>query len=316
MSEHKTSSNDQSYVTLVAQIRVKPGKEEAFSLWLEKVTKALEIFPGFISRNIIPPNLPIQKDWVIMHQFVSTDVAKAWLQSQERQELIKQAIPSLMSETDVYLFDANKKKIQDNIATAVISHLVKPEHEKEFLNWHTQIASVQSKFPGFIGYKLQRPHPGIHDTWVTVLSFDTNEHLENWLKSNERKSLLKEAARFGKSIHIHKIYSGFDFWFTEDKAKRSVIKENMLVLLTLYPVVFLYNKFIQPYTLGTSAPLNIALFIGNTFSTLVLAYITVPFLIKLFSWWLKDSSFKTNILGAAIVISLYILLIYIFSYLS
>ena len=98
----------------------------------------------------------------------------------------------------------------------------------------------------FRGYKLEKPRPGIHDSWITTVSFDTDEHLDLWLNSSERKKMLQELNSFSDS-HIEKLYSGFDFWFNATRDSQRIIwKENMLVLLTLYPVVFLLSYIQGP----------------------------------------------------------------------
>jgi uncharacterized protein len=62
----------------------------------------------------------------------------------------------------------------------------------------------------------------------------------------------------------------------------------MLVLLMLYPVVFLFGYFVQtPYLTGRAAlPFAIALFIGNIASVLLLTYL-VPWVSERFAWWLQ-----------------------------
>ena len=64
----------------------------------------------------------------------------------------------------------------------------------------------------------------------------------------------------------------------------------MLVLLMLYPVVFLFGVFVQtPLLTGRAAlPFAVALFIGNVASVLLLNYL-VPWTGNRFTWWLPLS---------------------------
>jgi hypothetical protein len=54
----------------------------------------------------------------------------------------------------------------------------------------------------------------------------------------------------------------------------SASRQNMLVLLMLYPVVFLFGYFVQnPLLIGRAAlPFAVALFIGNVMSVVLLNY--------------------------------------------
>ena len=62
----------------------------------------------------------------------------------------------------------------------------------------------------------------------------------------------------------------------------------MIVLLVLYPVVFLFSFFVQsPFLSGRAGlPFGAALFIGNVVSVLLLTYL-VPWTSERFSWWLQ-----------------------------
>ena len=44
--------------------------------------------------------------------------------------------------------------------------------------------------------QLQPPIPGLQDDWVSLLRFDTSEHLNAWLKSDTRRAALKEVEPF------------------------------------------------------------------------------------------------------------------------
>ena len=187
------------------------------------------------------------------------------------QKLIKQALPFLVGIDNIYLMQESKHD-QGNVA-ASISTTIHPENTQKFLDWQTRITPIQSKFPGFIGCKLEKSKQP--DTFITTVTFDSDEHLQSWLESNERKRLVDESNSFSTQNNIEKIYSGFDFWFNKTNAPyHSVWKENMLVLLTLYRVVF-FLSYIQNYLMKNGIPFWLALFFGNAASTAILGWITV-----------------------------------------
>ena len=94
----------------------------------------------------------------------------------------------------------------------------------------------------------------------------------------------------------------------------------MLVLLMLYPVVFLFGLTVQTPLLIRSLglPFAIALFVGNVVSVLLLSYL-VPWTSTRFSWWLRPAGpnpARTDATGAALVGVLYAVMLVAFWRLS
>jgi antibiotic biosynthesis monooxygenase (ABM) superfamily enzyme len=90
----------------------------------------------------------------------------------------------------------------------------------------------------------------------------------------------------------------------------------MLVLLMLYPVVFLFAVFVQtPLLTGRAGlPFAVALFIGNVASVLLLAYL-VPWTSNRFSWWLHPVGAnvrRVDLAGATLLVALYALMVLAF----
>lgn len=306
----------QKKVALVTQTRVKENNNQEFARWQESLSTVIAKYPGYISSTITPPNPPIQADWVIMQHFASSDDAKKWLQSQERQELLKQVHPILEGIDDVYLIEENAAN--QGTVSATISTIIRPQDETKFLEWNTRVAAAQSKFAGFLGRKIERPRPGIHDAWITIITFDSNEHLDEWLNSHEYKKIMEELNSFVVETHMRKVYAGFDFWFNSSGVTHTVWKENMLVLLVLYPMVF-FLSYPQQAAMAHGMPFWLTLFFGNAVSVAVLGWFTVPWIMKAFAWWLNpepQSANKYTLYGTLLVLFLYTLSLGVFWRLS
>lgn len=92
---------------------------------------------------------------------------------------------------------------------------------------------------------------------------------------------------------------------------------NMLVLLLLYPVVFLFGAWVQtPLLMGKAAlPFWLALFIGNVVSVLLLSGL-VPWVSRGFGWWLapaRGAGGRTDFAGAALIVLFYAVWLFLFS---
>jgi uncharacterized protein len=118
------------------------------------------------------------------------------------------------------------------------------------------------------------------------------------------------------------VRSGFEQWFptAADGTSAPAWKQNMIVLLLLYPVVFLFGIWVQtPVLMGNAGlPFWLALFIGNVVSVLLLNWL-VPWVSNCFGGWLAPAPGAgrwTSLAGAALILLLYAAWLFLFSNLS
>ncbi|HWZ09765.1 MAG TPA: antibiotic biosynthesis monooxygenase, partial [Xanthobacteraceae bacterium] len=221
-------------MTLVTQTRVREGMAEQFGQWQSTISATAAEFPGFITQSVLPPNPPLQVDWVIQQRFDSVEAASAWLRSERRTRLLDAGQPMLAGHDDVHLVRDSTAGVRPAPVSAVISSRVRPGQEAAFRAWEQRIALAQAKSPGFQGYRFEPPIPGVQEDWLAILRFDTERNLQAWLDAPERKKLLEEAAPFLEEFHARVVRTGFEQWFPSAAAGTSapaVWKMNMLVLL-------------------------------------------------------------------------------------
>ena len=307
-------------VTVVTQTRVREGMAEQFGSWQSTISTAIAGFTGFTEQSVLPPNPPSQVDWVILQRFVSAEAASAWLRSDERARLLREAQPMLAGPDDVHIVRDTAAGVRPAPASVVISTRVKPGQEPGFRAWEQRIAAAQAKFPGFQGYRFEPPIPGVQDDWLAILRFDNERNLQAWLDSPERQKLLEESRPFIEGFDARVVRTGFEQWFPAGPAggpQPPAWKQNMIVLLLLYPVVFLFGFWVQDPMLIRKAglPFWLALFIGNVVSILLLNWL-VPWTSRAFRWWLappRARSAGVNAAGALLITALYGVLLLIFS---
>jgi len=307
-------------VTLVTQTRVREGMTEEFGRWQSAISAAAAEFPGFITQSVLPPNPPLQVDWVIQQRFANVEAASAWLRSERRARLLDAGQPMLAGPDDVHLVRDTAAGARPAPVSAVISSRIRPGQEAAFRAWEQRIATAQAQSPGFQGYRFEPPIPGVQDDWLAILRFDTEDNLQSWLESPERKKLLKEAAPFLEEFHARVVRTGFEQWFPagDDRVTAPAAwKQNMIVLLLLYPVVFLFGLLVQtPLLMGRAGlPFWLALFIGNAASVLLLNWL-VPWTSRGFGWWLappRDAGGRINVVGAMLIMAFYAASLLVFS---
>lgn len=303
-------------VSIVTQTSVRPERSEDFARWQGETSNMIASFPGFVEQRLMPPNPPLQVDWVILQRFHSMEDAQRWLGSSERQNRIEGAAPFLIGRDDVHIVRDDEGGRKPAPVSAVISTRVKPGKEVEYRAWERKIAAAQSKAPGLQGYRFEPPVPGIQDDYVAILRFDTQANLQAWLDSPVRKQLIEEAAPLTDEFHA-RVGTGFEQWFRDESSggPLSVWKMDMIVLVLLYPIVFLWGVWAGTPILQDklNMPWALNLFIGNIFSVGLTGFM-VPWVANHMGWWMfpKGNVVRANLAGAAIMCAVYALSIWAF----
>jgi uncharacterized protein len=308
--------------TIVTQTCPLPEHADGFAAWQRETSKVIAEFSGFLRQTVLPPSPPAQVDWVILQHFVDRQSAVDWLRSGVRLERVKAIQALVTGRDDVHLVSGDGTVAGQSPVSAVISTRVRVGQEAAYRQWEQRIRAAQSRAPGFQGYRLEPPIPGIQEDWLAVVKFDGNESLQSWLDSPERARLIAEAQSFTEEFHTRIARTGFDQWFditSGPGAQTPAWKQNMIVLLLLYPVVFLFGAFVQaPFLIGRARlAFPIALFIGNVVSILLLNYL-VPWTSQRFRWWLQPSGpepGRFGIAGTVLVTGLYCVMVMAFTWL-
>jgi uncharacterized protein len=315
----RASSAATGTVTIVTQTRVRPESADAFARWQDETSAIVATFAGFIKQTVLPPSPPAQDDWVILQRFARSDAAVAWLNSKQRLERMEGAAPMLVGRDDIHIVADGDAGVLPSPVSAVISTRIKPGQETAYRAWEQRIAAAQSKAKGFQGYRFEPPVPGVQEDWLAILRFDSEANLQAWLDSPERKKLLEDAKPFTEEFHARIARTGFDQWFplpAGGAAPVAAWKQNMIVLLLLYPIVFLFGLTVQtPLLTGRlSLPFAVALFIGNVVSVTLLNYL-VPWTSTGFAWWLRPPAAHRRLIeiaGTVLVIALYAAMVVVF----
>jgi antibiotic biosynthesis monooxygenase (ABM) superfamily enzyme len=297
--------------TIVIRTRVR-GPSEEFEHWQRELGQAAGAFPGFIDQAVLPPSPPEQAHWVTLQWFEGAGDALRWLNSDRRRDLLASASPSLLDPDDIHIVRNDGAGGSSPGASAIITARVRPGCEDAYRAWQQRIAAALSLAGGFCGYRFEPPIPGVQDSWLVVMRFDAEANLEAWLDSPTRKALLDEAAPFIEDSRLRVAGVGLDRWFQIPSG--AVIppawKMSMLVLLVIYPTVFLFDRLVgTPLLADRGVPPWLALFLGNAACVSLMSWL-VPWAGRRFRWWLeprRDDAARVTRLGVGMVVGLYAL---------
>lgn len=294
-------------VSLVIHRKVAEKDTLAFEKWIETSGEALATADGYVEGTVITPS-PTRNDWTLVQRFANAESARAWLASPIRHAMYAQLDDLEILDEDVALFREEATSSTDGVSV-IISSRVPQGMEEDFLAWQKRISDAEARFRGFRGHRIQRPVDGLQAEWVVILTFDTDENLSAWIESDERTRLLAEGRRFNADMSVAKTSFGFDFWGPRTETIReSVMKNNLLVLMALYPIVFAWGYFVStPLFDGPHAiPFWLSLFVGNFVSTQLLGWFVMPWVFKRFAWWLKPKpGWRAQVLGFSILLIVY-----------
>jgi hypothetical protein len=298
-----------SAAVLIATARIRPGGEDAFAAWKGRHDAAVAAFPGFISSDIMPPDAHDDR-WTTLLNFDTRDSLAAWQRSDVRAGLVAELAPLMIGGDlgEVMQTESPDSAQPGSTATQVIFSRIKPGMQPSYRAWAARMQQEQARYPGYRGTYLQAPGPG-GTHWITMLRFDTTEHLNAWLAAPERAAMLEEARPFIEGEELLRLATSFPGWVRIDPATGKGPpdwKTALLVLLGLYPIVAIELKFLNPLLVGL--PPALGMFIGNVLSVAATSFLTMPFLVRAFDGWLfantKETS-RTGATGLAILAALF-----------
>jgi antibiotic biosynthesis monooxygenase (ABM) superfamily enzyme len=283
--------------------------EDAFVSWQISHDVIIANFPGYISTIIMPPGKAGGNQWTMTVSFHTDEQLINWQNSRELAGLVESSIPFLEKSNLNKLIEANHvEKIASPYVTEVLFTTIKSGMHEKYREWALRIQYAQAKFPGYLGSYLQPPSDSANqDRWMTLLRYDTAEHLQAWLDSSERQVLLYQASAFIENIELMQLATSYSGWVPIDpvsKKSNPNTKSALLVLLGLFPIIMLEQTYLKPPL--NSIELNNALisFICTSLGVTLTSFVTMPTFIYCFSWWLFPSGsarIRTQVSGYLLI---------------
>ena len=275
------------FTTLLLCARVRPGSEAAFAQWQVRWQTAVLAAPGALSVEFWPPAPPDQLETVVVTRFASVAPLQTWRRGVQNRELVEEAAP--LAEGGIVMQLVGQAAVDYVVkhgVTLVMVTDIKPRKEAAYRAWTDRIQKLQATFPGYVGSFAQPPQHN-ETGWTTVLRFDSAAHLEAWVKSDARAAMVKESEDLVQSFHAQRVDTSFPGWVPNDPATGKPPnrwKTACLILLTLFPVVMLELRFLNPHLHGLNPA--VGTFIGNAISVALTTWPLIPLAIYGFHAWL------------------------------
>jgi len=177
---------------------------------------------------------------------------------------------------------------QNQPVTVVVSQLVKPAQEKAFEELLEQIAKEALKFEGHLGINIIRPPSSGHPEYVIIFRFDSYANLKKWMDSDIRQAWVEKCQQLVvPEKGNEQMFTGLETWFSlPGKAIQPPPRYKMTIILWL-AVVAMINivpPIIAPIV--KILPPILRSVITSAVIVVLISYLIMPFLTKLFAKWL------------------------------
>ncbi len=176
---------------------------------------------------------------------------------------------------------------------------------------------IQSEFSGHCGLYFQSPIYNRQTAeWLILLRFETLKDLDAWHASPLRQQLLNEAQDFIITIQRQRVQGAFAGWFPAASPPPPRWKQTLLVLLVIFPIVILQQRFLSPVLRSWGVNSSLGVFIGNALSVHLVAWPMMPIAQFIMQWWLSPPPGRqrrlTSALGLGVLTCFYTILVAIF----
>ena len=273
--------------TLLLCARIRPGSEAEFAQWQVRWQTAALASAGAVDVEFWPPAPPDQLEAVAVAGSPRSMRCATGQHSGRHRALIDEVAP--LAEGGVVMQLVGQAAVDYSVkhgVTMIMVTDIKPGKEAAYRAWADRIQKVQAKFPGYVGSFVQPPQAD-ETGWTTVLRFDSKANLETWLKSDARAALVKESGDLVQGFHAQRVDTSFPGWVPTDPATGKPPnrwKTACLILLTLFPVVMLELRFLNPHLRELNPA--VGTFFGNAISVALTTWPLIPLAIYGFHAWL------------------------------
>jgi hypothetical protein len=271
-------------VSVVISRRVRAGAEREYLRWVSRINAAARRAPGFLGTDLQQPDDIHPDEWVTVYRFATVDQLQAWLSSPRRAELL--------AGLDELLAGPTRKQVvvepvqATRPVTVVMSQHVRHDRTQEFAAAHDRVLARLAQSPGFLRSELFPPVEGITDEHVIVFAFDSRDHLDTWLGSDERREWLSQIQPLITGDRTMNVVGGFAGWFpATDSPHVPKWKQGIAVLLALFPVALALAALRG--ALLPDLPLVPSVLLSNVLGVAALTWILMPLVTRVLGPWLR-----------------------------
>ncbi len=217
---------------------------------------------------------------------------------------------------------------QDEVfySSAVTEHIVPKDKQLDFRHWYQTLTHTMEQAEGYVRVDLHSPLACENDVikWYSIIHFDSQTHLDNWLNSSDREELMKAGQEYFETYRFKSFTTGAEGWFSHETGEEvtnlgpSAWKEALIVVLGLYPVVILQSKLFEHFGIMQSWSYANSMLVNLCITTIILTWFVMPRITQPLEFWLRPayafSETKKELMGVALIAVVMIAMVLLFNH--
>lgn len=184
----------------------------------------------------------------------------------------------------------------DPPVTVSIIRRVKPGCEKAFEEFVSGITAAAMTFEGHLGATIIRPSNPTLPEYHVIFKFDRRSHLEKWEKSECRRQWLAREKVLIVGSPIREVITGLETWFTLPSSDAIIppprYKMAVITFTAIFPLIKIVSYYFRPVLI--SLPTLLQEMLATGLIVLLMTYVVMPRMTRLFAFWLYPYSRKSR----------------------
>lgn len=173
------------------------------------------------------------------------------------------------------------------VSTFIVKYKLNNANDPKESLWYQKLMEATANAKGFIDRSELPPVNGA-EFHTVVLRFDTAQNAENWMSSDLRKQILRQAALSHISDKEEMLHIGNQFWFQSgQKRKIPGWKQVIASFLAVYPLTVFVPKIVLLFfmTMGVTSVVMRGIMVSIVISTLMV-YVAMPVILRWLGSWM------------------------------
>jgi uncharacterized protein len=182
----------------------------------------------------------------------------------------------------------------DQPISVIVDRNICPGNKQAFEKYLDEIIEAISHFAGYLDTQVIKPKTEEDHHYRVLFRFDTQKNLDVWLNSEERLQLVEKIDRIIEKPTVLQVITGLETWFSLPGQPTFTppprYKMAVVTWIAITPLLIVFNYLFGPYLM--MIPLVPRFVVTTPWIVLIMTYLWMPFITKLFKGWLYPNRNK------------------------